>query len=633
MKLYMGSREYKPEGYLTVDLDGSYTPDIVADVCCLSMIKSETVDEVYASHVLEHLAWPDSYKALAEWARVLKPGGVLKVSVPDLKMLCSLLMNGVNPAFCLGLMYGEPYRGELAAHRYGYTRETLSEMLGVLGFDDFDTWESDIPDASNGWMYVQDAEQVAIALNIACRKKREPLVVLNELFPVLAGNLTVPFMSAVRELLSEREEPIGRVDIAAVTQQRLMFKLIETRRNVTFLKEENARLESRVRRLEGQGRVIELKGGDTRENRREGAVFLFAPMSRLGGIYVDSVVAFYGNVVAVVDDWCQDALLCGVPRWSSDQFLAQAREYPDALIIDFSVSSKAWKWAVDICDAVGLRNCRFLDGLRAFHGLPGGESSTARIMPMIGKVASDGGRSHPGVISALWPEALMAGFPQRYFVNYEKYIAAAGQILPALDVKPYIEGNENNTLDMARFFNFCLIFDQIEKEGITGHMAELGVYKGNTAAVIASFARRLGRQAYFLDTYEGFSRDDLTGPDRDQAIQFQDTSLEKVKALVGEESAFFIKGFFPETRSALPNDVQYSLVHLDCDLYAPMLAGLEYFYPLMSPGGFIIMHDYSSLYWPGAEKAIDEFFSDKLEYIVPVADCSGSVIVRKVAAS
>jgi len=42
------------------------------------------------------------------------------------------------------------------------------------------------------------------------------------------------------------------------------------------------------------------------------------------------------------------------------------------------------------------------------------------------------------------------------------------------------------------------------------------------------------------------------------------------------------------------------------------------------------MHNYSSLYWDGAESAIDEFFADKPERLVPVPDKSGTVVVRKV---
>jgi hypothetical protein len=79
----------------------------------------------------------------------------------------------------------------------------------------------------------------------------------------------------------------------------------------------------------------------------------------------------------------------------------------------------------------------------------------------------------------------------------------------------------------------------------------------------------------------------------------------------------------------LPPDGRYCLVHLDCDLYAPMTSALAYFYPRLVPGGFLMAHDYSSLHWSGAETAIDEFFLDKPECPLPLPDSAGSVAIRK----
>ena len=47
--------------------------------------QNETADEVYASHVLEHIARAETINTLREWVRVLKPGGILRVAVPDME--------------------------------------------------------------------------------------------------------------------------------------------------------------------------------------------------------------------------------------------------------------------------------------------------------------------------------------------------------------------------------------------------------------------------------------------------------------------------------------------------------------------------------------------------------------------
>jgi hypothetical protein len=227
------------------------------------------------------------------------------------------------------------------------------------------------------------------------------------------------------------------------------------------------------------------------------------------------------------------------------------------------------------------------------------------------------------------PGGVHADPPQRYLGNYERYLAQGGRLLLEQNLAAFTHSGANRS-DMARFYFFCLAFDQIVKEGLAGDFAELGVYKGHTGALLAGFARRLDRTVYLLDTYEGFSDRDLTGIDADvQAASFADTSLAAVQAVVGESNVRFVKGYFPDTAAELPADGIYCFVHIDCDLYAPMASALEYFYPRMVPGGFIVVHDYSSLHWKGAEKAVDEFFADRPECPVPLPDGAGSAVIRK----
>lgn len=232
-----------------------------------------------------------------------------------------------------------------------------------------------------------------------------------------------------------------------------------------------------------------------------------------------------------------------------------------------------------------------------------------------------------------WPEAYFGGHPQRYEHNYPKYVERGGLVKPGIDVHSFtsVTGKEekNRRSDMGRYYFFCLVFDQIVKEGIPGNFAELGVDKGHVAGVLATFARRIGTNLYLLDTFEGFSPKDFHGVDADRKIEFSDTSLESVRASIGEDNVQYIKGYFPESAAQMPADLRFSLVHIDCDLYAPALSALKYFYPRMAPGGFIVIHDYNSLFWDGAENAVDEFFSDKPESVIPVPDASGSVVIRK----
>jgi predicted SAM-dependent methyltransferase len=180
MRLFIGTGAdgLKPAGYTTVDIDPANKPDIVADASNLTMIEADTCHEVYASHVLEHIPWPYVLSALAEWARVLKPGGVIKISVPDMELLARMLARGDNVWHVMANFYGGHWAtpGGPQGHHYGYTRQMLVEVLSVLGFDDFDHWNSLFHEAANGWLYSQNGERLALSLNIAGTKKRAPLV-------------------------------------------------------------------------------------------------------------------------------------------------------------------------------------------------------------------------------------------------------------------------------------------------------------------------------------------------------------------------------------------------------------------------------------------------------------------------
>jgi len=230
---------------------------------------------------------------------------------------------------------------------------------------------------------------------------------------------------------------------------------------------------------------------------------------------------------------------------------------------------------------------------------------------------------------AHWPHR--ADPPGRYWGNYALYQKRGGLVRLEDDISGLL-GNKPSYGDISRFYFFCLAFDQMTKEGVRGDVAELGTYRGETATVLGKMARRLGTTAWILDTFEGFNPADLQGVDAAHAMEFADTSLEAVRALVGEQNVRYVKGYFPESASQMPDDLSFCLVHIDCDLYAPISHALKYFYPRLVPGGYLIVHDYASLAWDGAERAVDEFFADKPEAVIPLTDGCGSAVIRKARA-
>lgn len=180
------------------------------------------------------------------------------------------------------------------------------------------------------------------------------------------------------------------------------------------------------------------------------------------------------------------------------------------------------------------------------------------------------------------------------------------------------------TRDPVRYTSIALALRTIEREKIPGNLAELGVYRGATSRIIHRILP--DRPLYLFDTFEGFAPADLKEAD----ARFRDTSLDLVKKTIGDLTHIvFRQGYFPETAQGLEAET-FSFVLLDADKFKPTLAGLEFFYPRLSSGGYVFVHDYNS---PESNydvsKAVQQFMSDKKEKILEMADSGGSVVFRK----
>jgi hypothetical protein len=218
--------------------------------------------------------------------------------------------------------------------------------------------------------------------------------------------------------------------------------------------------------------------------------------------------------------------------------------------------------------------------------------------------------------------------PDRYTYNFSQYKQLT-DFLSFRDLKTWTKDNyKNNAADISRFFFLNLCIDYLLEESIKGNVAELGVYKGNSAFLLAKYARRINSTCYLFDTFEGFNSKDLSGLPAEKN-DFSDTSLEEVKQTLGDENTIYVKGYFPDSLKQIEDIDSFCLVHLDCDLEKPFVASLNYFYPRLKSGGFLIMHDHSSFHWPGAKKTIDDFFKHKNEYPIPIPDKSGTCVIRK----
>jgi O-methyltransferase len=145
---------------------------------------------------------------------------------------------------------------------------------------------------------------------------------------------------------------------------------------------------------------------------------------------------------------------------------------------------------------------------------------------------------------------------------------------------------------------------------IPGDIAEVGVYRGGSAKLIAEAKGE--RPLHLFDTFEGMPDTAAVDP-LFQRGQFPSSSEEVKKYLVSYPSVSLYKGYFPDTAGPV-EDKRFSFVHLDVDIYESTAKSLAFFYPRMARGALLISHDY--MWAEGVKRAFDEFFADKPEAVI-----------------
>jgi O-methyltransferase len=180
--------------------------------------------------------------------------------------------------------------------------------------------------------------------------------------------------------------------------------------------------------------------------------------------------------------------------------------------------------------------------------------------------------------------------------------------------------------DYYRYTTLGLALQRVLDEQIPGAIAEVGVWRGETSA----FLHRLApdRRLYLFDTFAGFPESDL--PPGAQDMRFRDTSASAVARRLGPSPNVVLKpGYVPETLAEVA-DEGFALALLDVDLFAPTMASLEFFYPRLSPGGYLIMHDYNNPESDWAcKRAFDAFLKDRPEQLTEWGDVWGSASIRR----
>ena len=182
MKLHLGCGKRYIPGFVHMDVDDFRHIDDKCDVRNLPMFADGTVDLIYACHILEYFDHIEVLDVLHEWYRVLRPGGVLRLAVPDFEAMSKVYLKYGNLSLIHGPLYGRMVirvdGGERTIyHRATYDFETLRTVLELIGFQNVhhydwrQTIHKDYDDFSQAYIPHMDKENgILISLNVEAVK-------------------------------------------------------------------------------------------------------------------------------------------------------------------------------------------------------------------------------------------------------------------------------------------------------------------------------------------------------------------------------------------------------------------------------------------------------------------------------
>jgi predicted SAM-dependent methyltransferase len=140
LKLNLGSGNYEMVGYDNIDRKkGSEVyPLAYAD---------NSVDEIRASHILEHFGFVEAKAVLIDWVNKLKPGGILKIAVPDFEKIAKKYFINNESNFAAYLMGGQLDENDY--HKSCFDKKILKSAMESIGLTAIIEWRSEIADCAN----------------------------------------------------------------------------------------------------------------------------------------------------------------------------------------------------------------------------------------------------------------------------------------------------------------------------------------------------------------------------------------------------------------------------------------------------------------------------------------------------
>jgi len=176
MRLHLGCGSKYIPGWYHIDVVDLPHINLQHEIDALPMILDNSVSVIFGSHVLEHFCRRETPRVLKEWHRVLRPGGVLRLAVPDFAAVVEEYKQGRPLSELLGLLVGSQ-RGLYEFHHAIFDEPMLTALLLEAGFAevhryDWRTTEHNwLDDFSQAYLpHLQKDTGRLMSLNIEARK-------------------------------------------------------------------------------------------------------------------------------------------------------------------------------------------------------------------------------------------------------------------------------------------------------------------------------------------------------------------------------------------------------------------------------------------------------------------------------